>query len=73
MTMEQVAALMQDLGGYGVAAVFLWLWRTEREERQRYRDLYETVLQSIPEQTAALKELTNEVARIHQRHFRPGA
>jgi hypothetical protein len=73
MTIETVASLLQDLGGYGIAALMWWFWRQERDERIRYRDLQEMTLRDIPEMTNALRGLTNEVSRINQGPTFPSA
>jgi hypothetical protein len=71
MTAAEVATLLRDTGGYGVAALMWWFWRQADNERQRYRDLHEQTLSEMPLLTEALKELTNEVARQNSHSVLP--
>ena len=73
MTIVEVAKILQDLGPYGVAGLLFWFWQKADAERQRYRDNFEKVLGELPELAAALRELTNEVARRNKTSVRPGA
>ena len=66
MTPGEVATLLRDLGGYGVAALMWWFWRQEKEERIRYRNFHEETLAELPKLTTALKGLTDEVAKRNQ-------
>jgi hypothetical protein len=68
MTTESVIKLLTELGGYGFAGLMWWFWYQERQERQRYRDLHETILKDLP---PALETLSNEVARHNQGHAQP--
>jgi hypothetical protein len=61
MTAGDVVGLLQNYGGYGVAALLWYFWREERKERVRYRDLHENVLTSLPQLTEAIERLTEEV------------
>lgn len=78
--MEAVAAMLQELGGYGMAGVFFYLYRERGKEVDRYRVNHEKVLGELPVLTIALNELsdkvevlTNAVARRNQRSAGPGA
>ncbi len=72
--------MLQDLGGYGMAAVFFWLYMQRGKEVDRYRDNYEKVLGEMPLLTVALNELTDKVEELtnavgarNQRSLRPGS
>lgn len=74
MTIEALAKVLQDLGGYGVAGLMFWFWQRADAERQRYRDNFEKVLSDLPELAAALRGLTDEVARrTNQKSVPPGS
>ena len=62
----EVASILRDMGGYGVAALMWWFWRRENSERIRYRDLHESVLRSVPDMTRAVEELTDEVKTLRR-------
>ena len=71
MSFVEVAEMLQDLGGYGVAGLMWWFWRQADTERKRYRDLQEKMLGEIPLLTESLKELTDAVDQRNQRSLRP--
>lgn len=64
----EIAGLLRDLGGYGMAGVMWYFLRderkataNERKERIRYRDLHETILNTLPDMTRAIEELTDQI------------
>jgi len=75
MTAEQLAALLQDLGGYGaLVAFYYFVHKPNNEERLRDRELLNTTLRNMPEQTMVIDKLAekveglqDEVARRNQR------
>ena len=61
MDTELVVTILRDGGGYGMEAVFFWLYRVERLERQRYRDEHEKTLAELPALTRALEDLSDGI------------
>ena len=61
MDSQQIMSLLQGGGGFAVSGVFWYLWKMEREERQRYRDMHEQVLKDMPELTNSIKDLSNVI------------
>jgi len=57
----EIAGILRDMGGYGVAALMWFFWREERKERIRYRDLHETTLKSVPDLTRSIEELSTDL------------
>lgn len=71
MTALEVAEILQDLGGYGVAGLMWWFWKQEKEERTRYRDNFEQTLRDLPKLTETLEDLREAVDKRNQESIQP--
>lgn len=69
----EMLQLLQEGGPIAMSALIFYFYRQERADKIHYRDIGEETHKEIPKLTAALENLTNEVARRNKESLAPRA
>ena len=63
----EILKVLGNSGGYGIACIFVWLWRNTDKERIRYRDFHEETIRQMPKLVEAVEKSTEQLERIERR------